>query len=171
MDIEENLFGWVDYTVFIGMLLISSGIGVFYACKGKQSAEDILIGGKSMGVIPVAASIMATFMSATGLLGIPAEQFLFGTQLILSYVIIVMPLMTFMSSYLIVPVFYNLGSCSANEYLEKRFGKPIRAFSCILYLLTMVNSVRVSITPCNLCFQLLCRPSSWELPCMHQLWH
>ncbi|KAJ6635354.1 Sodium-coupled monocarboxylate transporter 1 [Pseudolycoriella hygida] len=138
MDIKENLFGWLDYTVFIGMLLISSVIGVFYACKGKQSADDILLGGKSMGVIPVAASIMATFMSATGLLGIPAEQFLYGTQLILSYTVIVMPLMTCMSSYLIVPVFYNLGSCSANEYLEKRFGKPIRGFSCIFYLLTMI---------------------------------
>ncbi len=139
MDIEEKFFGWVDYTVFIGMLSLSSIIGVFYACKGNQSADDILVGGKSMGVIPVAASIMATFMSATGLLGIPAEQFLYGTQLILSYVIIVMPLMTIMSSYLIVPVFYNLGSCSANEYLERRFGKPIRAFSCLLYFLTMVN--------------------------------
>ncbi|KAG4066302.1 hypothetical protein HA402_000526 [Bradysia odoriphaga] len=137
MDIEDNLFGWIDYSVFVGMLLISAVIGVFYACKGKQSADDILIGGKSMGVIPVAASIMATFMSATGLLGVPAEMFLYGTQLILSYVIIVMPIMTFMSAYLIVPVFYNLGSCSANEYLERRFGKPIRAFSCLLYILTM----------------------------------
>lgn len=139
MDIKENLFGWVDYTVFTGMLAISAGIGVFYACKGKQSADDILVGGKSMGVLPVAASIMATFMSATGLLGIPAEQFLYGTQLILSYTVIVMPLMTFLSSYLIVPVFYNLGTCSANEYLERRFGKPIRAFSCLLYCLTMVS--------------------------------
>lgn len=144
MDVEENLFGWADYTVFIGMLSISAGIGVFYACKGKQSSEDILIGGKSMGVIPVAASIMATFMSATGLLGVPAEQFLYGTQLILSNMIIVMPIMTAVSAYLIVPVFYNLGSCSANEYLEKRFGKPIRAFSCLLYVLTMVCCTNLS---------------------------
>lgn len=163
MDIEENLFGWLDYVVFIGMLAMSACIGVFYACRGKQSTDDILVGGKSMGVVPVsytdyvnfirenltqkanyviskvAASIMATFMSATGLLGVPAEQFLYGTQLILSYMLIVMPIMTFMSCYLIVPVFYNLGSCSANEYLERRFGKPIRAISCVLYILTMVS--------------------------------
>lgn len=143
MDIEENLFGWVDYAVFIGMLSMSAVIGVFYACKRKQSAEDVLVGGKSMGVLPVAASIMATFMSATGLLGVPAEQFLYGTQLILSYVVIVIPIMTFLTSYLIVPVFYNLGSCSVNEYLEKRFGKPIRAFACLMYLLTMVATIIV----------------------------
>jgi sodium-coupled monocarboxylate transporter 8/12 len=139
MDLEKNLFDWVDYTVFIGMLLISSAIGVFYACKGQHSAEDILVGGKGMGVIPVAASIMATFMSATGLLGVPAEQFLYGTQLILSNMLIVMPIMTWLSSWLIVPVFYNLGTCSANAYLERRFSKLIRAFACLLYCLTMVS--------------------------------
>lgn len=169
MDIEENLFGWIDYTVFIGMLLMSALIGVFYACKGKQSAEDILVGGKSMGVIPVAASIMATFMSATGLLGIPAEQFLHGTQLILSYMIIVMPLMTFMSSYLIVPVFYNLGSCSANEYLEKRFSKLIRAVSCILYICTMVRPSDFS--KFNNSLVLCSRLFSWELHYMLLRWH
>ncbi len=145
MDIEENLFGWVDYAVFIGMLLISAVIGVFYACTRKQSAEDVLVGGKSMGVIPVATSIMATFMSATGLLGVPAEQHLYGTKLILSFVVIVIPIMTFLTSYLIVPVFYNLGSCSVNEYLEMRFGKLIRAFACLLYLLTMVTTIVVHV--------------------------
>lgn len=143
MDIEENLFELMDYVVFIGMLLMSAVIGVYFSCKREQSAEDVLVGGKSMDAIPVAASIMATFMSATGLLGVPAEQFLYGTKLIISFVVIVIPIMTFMTSYLIVPVFYNLGSCSVNEYLEKRFGKSIRAFSCLLYLLTMVTAIIV----------------------------
>lgn len=138
MDAQENLFDWIDYAVFVGMLSISAIIGIFYACR-SQSADDILIGGKGLGVIPVAASIMATFMSATGLLGVPAEQFLYGTQLILANTIIVMPIMTWLSAWLIVPVFYNLGTCSANAYLERRFSKVIRAFACLLYCLTMVS--------------------------------
>jgi len=136
---QENYFGVLDYIVFLGMLFISMGIGVFYACKGQKSTSDVLVGGKTMGVFPVAASIMATFMSAAGLLGLPAEIYLFGTQLIFGNLLIVMPLLIFLTAYFIVPVFYNLGECSANSYFEKRFGRPIRVLACILYILTMVS--------------------------------
>jgi sodium-coupled monocarboxylate transporter 8/12 len=136
---EDNYFGIVDYIVFIGMLGISVGIGIFYACRGQQSTSDVLVGGKSMGVFPVAASIMATFMSASGLLGVPGELYLYGTQLMIGYVLIVMPLITFLTAYFIVPVFYNLGVYSSNYYLEMRFGRVIRVLACILYCLTMVS--------------------------------
>ena len=143
--IRENVFGWIDYTVFIGMLVVSAGIGVFYAIKGQVSAADVLVGGKSMGIFPVAASIMATFLSAAGLLGVPAEIFLYGTQFIFSNIFFVMPILTFMSAYFIVPVFYNLGTCSANEYLERRFSRFIRAVACVLYCLTMTFYMGVSL--------------------------
>src|SRR5437870_5574869 len=102
----DNHFGVWDYVVFSGMLGISIAIGIFYACKGQKSTSDVLVGGKSMGVIPVAASIMATFMSAAGLLGVPSELFMYGTQLMFSYMLIVMPLMTLLTSTFIIPVFY-----------------------------------------------------------------
>jgi sodium-coupled monocarboxylate transporter 8/12 len=135
----DNYFGIVDYAVFLGMLGISMGIGVFYACKGQKSAADVLVGGKSMGILPVATSIMATFMSAAGLLGVPGEIFLYGTLLIFGNMFIVMPILSFLTSYFIVPVFYNLGESSSNYYLERRFGRPIRTLACILYVLTMVS--------------------------------
>ena len=46
-------FGVVDYVIFGLMLLISAGIGVFFACFGTKNAtaKDLLIANRQMGVI------------------------------------------------------------------------------------------------------------------------
>ena len=53
-------FGWEDYLMLSLMLLISTLIGVYFAWKGQKSNADYLLGGKRMGVLPMAMSLMAT---------------------------------------------------------------------------------------------------------------
>ena len=62
-------FGLVDYCVFGATLLLSLLIGVYHAVRGKQTNEDLLLGGRSMSVLPVAVSIMVSFLSAILILG------------------------------------------------------------------------------------------------------
>jgi len=51
----ENSFTWVDYGVVIATLLFSLCIGLYYAFGAKQRTnEDLLLGGKSMGIAPIA---------------------------------------------------------------------------------------------------------------------
>lgn len=54
-------FSWYDYAFFSGMLSISALIGIYFGCFGsKQStANEYLMGGRSMGVIPVSLSLTA----------------------------------------------------------------------------------------------------------------
>lgn len=56
-----NYFGWPDYLVFASMLIISLAIGIYYGCTGsKQSTTaEFFVGGRSMGVFPVAMSLAA----------------------------------------------------------------------------------------------------------------
>lgn len=56
-------FSWYDYTLFSGMLGLSALIGVYFGCFGsKQStADEYLMGGKKMGVIPIAVSLVARY--------------------------------------------------------------------------------------------------------------
>lgn len=54
-------FGWADYLVFAGMLVVSLGIGLYYGCIGskQKTTSEFLLGGRSMGVFPVAMSLAA----------------------------------------------------------------------------------------------------------------
>lgn len=75
-------FHAADYAVFGGMLLVSMGIGIYHACAGgkQKSTKDFLMANQSMRSLPVALSVLASFFSASTLLGTPAEIYEYGTQ-------------------------------------------------------------------------------------------
>lgn len=53
-------FGWAEYLVFIAMLAVSAGIGIYYGCCGKkQTTSEFLMGGRSMSVFPMTMSLIA----------------------------------------------------------------------------------------------------------------
>ena len=65
VEILLKQFGWVDYLIFAGMLVISLGIGVYYGCSGSKqrtTSEFFLGGRRKMGVFPVAMSLAARFV-------------------------------------------------------------------------------------------------------------
>lgn len=57
----EVLFHWEDYSVLAAMLIISCMIGAFYGYFGEKqtTGDDFLLGGSSMGTIPMAMSLGA----------------------------------------------------------------------------------------------------------------
>lgn len=66
MNVSETLeadayFVGIDYFVFISILAASLAIGVYFGFFSKQlkTAEDYMIGGHKMKVLPVAISLMA----------------------------------------------------------------------------------------------------------------
>ncbi|GIY99368.1 sodium-coupled monocarboxylate transporter 1 [Caerostris extrusa] len=114
---EELLsrFTIADYAIFIAMLGVSAVIGIYYACTGskQKTTKDFFMGGQKMGVFPVAMSILASFMSAIPMLGIPAETYLTGTQFWM--VVIAYCFMFPTVAYVYMPVFYKLGLSSVYE--------------------------------------------------------
>ncbi len=114
-DRGSNRFGAADYGVFAAMLAISAIIGIYYAYKDRKSTttQDFLMGSRSMGVFPVALSLLASFLSAVTLLGLPAEIYTFGTQYWIQ--VITYPLIMFITAYFFIPVFYTLGLTSSFE--------------------------------------------------------
>ncbi|GIX67593.1 sodium-coupled monocarboxylate transporter 2 [Caerostris darwini] len=138
MHAIKDVFGVVDYVVFSLMLLISAGVGVWYAIadRKKTSTQDFLLGNRSLGVFPVAMSVLASCMSAITLLGTPAEVYRFGTQYIM--ILVAFCLVIPATAYLYLPVFYNLGLTSAYEYLELRFHSSVRTIGTIVFTLHML---------------------------------
>jgi SNF family Na+-dependent transporter len=56
-----KFFDWLDYTLFILMLVLSTLIGVYFGFWGKKedTPKEYLHGGKTMSTIPVAVSLVA----------------------------------------------------------------------------------------------------------------
>lgn len=131
-------FGTADYAVFITVLVASAAVGLYYRLTGgrQRTTSEYLLADKNMSVIPVAFSLMASFMSAVTLLGVPAENYMYGTQFVLinlSYIF-----GTFIAAFLYLPVFFNLQTTSVYEYLQLRFGKPTRIVASISFITQMI---------------------------------
>ena len=58
-------FHIVDYIVFAVSILASLGIGIYFAFAGKKNADnqEFLMGGRNMKLIPVAISLVVSFLS------------------------------------------------------------------------------------------------------------
>ena len=72
-----------NYAVFAAMLFVSAAIGVFFWWKGQKNTDEILMASKSMSTFPMTMSLVASFMSAITLLGVPAEIYTAGTQFVM----------------------------------------------------------------------------------------
>ena len=108
-------FGQIDFAVFGIMLFLSTAIGIYHALtEGKRrTTKEFLFANRGMMAIPVTLSLIASFMSAITILGVPAEIYIYGTQywlIIASYVIL------FPSVALVfVPVFRSVNISSSYE--------------------------------------------------------
>lgn len=104
-----------DYTVFIMLLAVSAGIGVYHACTGgKQSTtKEFLLADRNMNALPVAMSLVASFISAITYLGTPVENYLHGSMFwLFGFAYIVVGILTIR---LFMPVFFNMNITSAYE--------------------------------------------------------
>ncbi|XP_072490099.1 sodium-dependent multivitamin transporter isoform X1 [Notamacropus eugenii] len=131
-------FTLVDYGVCALLLVSSLAIGLFYARRGRgqNTVRQFLLANRSMGSLPVALSLLATFQSAVALLGVPGEIYRSGTEywfLGCSYFLgLLVP------AHIFIPIFYRLNISSAYEYLELRFSKAVRLCGTLTFIFQMV---------------------------------
>lgn len=76
-----GIFTVYDYSVLLGMLVISLGIGVFYGFfNSSESTSSDFLHGSEMSLLPVSLSLTTSFITAIELLGNPSEIVFNGTQ-------------------------------------------------------------------------------------------
>ncbi|GAB0093357.1 hypothetical protein DMENIID0001_084470 [Sergentomyia squamirostris] len=135
--IDNIKFGAVDYIFFVIVFVLSMGIGLYYAIKSKRevsTVDDYLLGGRNMGILPVCCSLIATVLSGTTMIGIPAEVYAYGTYIYL--MIVVGNVGVFVSRYfLFFEIFHELNLTSTFKYLELRFCQNVRLLASGIYLL------------------------------------
>uniref|UniRef100_A0A8C6KRQ5 Solute carrier family 5 member 8 n=2 Tax=Nothobranchius furzeri TaxID=105023 RepID=A0A8C6KRQ5_NOTFU len=125
-------FGIADYAVFVLMLVVSAGIGVYYAWMDRSSGE-FLTGGRTLTALPVSMSLTASIMSSVTLMSNPAEVYQYGA--IFGLIGIAYTLSIVITSEIFLPVFYRLGITSIYEYLEQRFNKAARLYGTVTFII------------------------------------
>ncbi|KAH7938357.1 hypothetical protein HPB49_022743 [Dermacentor silvarum] len=130
-----HTFVALDYVVLVSFLVLSAGIGVFFAWHDRRgnSNRQFLTANKQMNWLPVSLSMMASFLSAASVLGLPSEVFVRGSTFWMG--VISTTLSILMAAFIFMPMYYKMDITSINEYLEKRFNsRVIRKIGSILFI-------------------------------------
>ena len=118
-NMAAGLSVW-DYVVFGVMLASSSIIGIYYGCKAKKrSTKEYLIAGGSMHWFPISMSLLASYFSAVGLMGIPAEVYTYGVSFI--FRLIGFATSMIIAAHVYAPIFCKSRITSANEVFDLEF--------------------------------------------------
>lgn len=95
-------FSIIDYGVFISMLLVSALIGIYFGFiskKKQNTTTEYLLGGKQMNFFPIAASLIASHISASTMLALPSEIYSHGSEYIWSIVSAILVKLNFILSH------------------------------------------------------------------------
>ncbi|KAG0421937.1 hypothetical protein HPB47_002204 [Ixodes persulcatus] len=132
-------FAAADYVVLVGFLLLSMSIGVYFAWadRRRQSNRIFLTANKQLGWFPVSVSMMASFLSSNGILGLPAEVFLHGSTLWIGTLSSTIAIL--LAAVFFMPMYYKMDITSINEYLEHRFkSAAVKNVACGIFILCML---------------------------------
>jgi sodium-coupled monocarboxylate transporter 8/12 len=155
---KESLDSY-DYIVLALVFLISILIAVYHGFKSKilkffkkneinnhnlESADNYLKANSTMGVIPITCSYLATFFSATAILGMPADVYMHGIQFwIAAFSFSACPLV---GAFVTGPLFAKMKLSSVFEYLEIRFhSRRVRLVGTVCYLVTHLMGAAIFI--------------------------
>ena len=139
MSVGRPTFHWADYLVFVGVLLVSASVGIFYAFAGgrQRTAREYLMANRQMSVFPTSVSILMSFMSAVLVLGTPAEMYTKGAMMWLQ--IFGMSMQAVISAIFFVPLMYPLHFTSSYEVCACVFRSiPLRLADRLL----PINNIR-----------------------------
>lgn len=124
-----------DLIVFIIITFGNVLFGASFYFKNKTSDQFTSGGGKLPSWV-VGMSIFATFVSSISFLALPGKAYVSNwNALVFSFAI---PVAAIMAVKFFVPLYRGLGSISAYNYLEVRFGTWARVYASVCYILTQI---------------------------------
>lgn len=98
----------LDYASFTLLIILSCSVGLYYGCfaeRKQNTIQEYMLGGKNLNIFAVSASLVASHISATTLLGVPADVYAYGTQ----YWMIIIPVtcVALALVYIYLPVYHD----------------------------------------------------------------
>lgn len=120
----------LDLTAVAIYLVAMLAIGV-YCSRKSNSAENYFVGRRSFPGWVVALSMLATIVSSTTFLALPAAAYVLDWRQLT--VNLVVPFVAILAAVVFIPFFRRSGLTSAFEYLGDRFGMPARVYGTVSF--------------------------------------
>lgn len=129
----------LDYIVFFVFVIGVVAFGCTFYHKSRNGASAFT---KADGNVPtwvVGMSIFATFVSSISFLGLPGGSYSGNwNQLVFSLTI---PIAMMLAAKIFIPLYRGIGSVSAYQFIENKYGYWARCYVAVCYLLTQVCRV------------------------------
>ncbi|XP_077541161.1 sodium/iodide cotransporter-like [Haemaphysalis longicornis] len=126
----------IEYVVFGVLMAINFGLGLYFSlrrmARSAHTPVEVFLGSRALRVIPLAASVVATLVSSTGVVGFTGHLYAHGFHLIWHGPTCIA--MALVAGRLFLPVMYGMRVTSIFEYLRKRFNSAISLTACVTYI-------------------------------------
>ena len=126
----------VDNSVLVVYLLAVLAFGL-YAGRSNKTASDYATGGGRLPAWALGLSIFGTYVSAFSFLALPGKAF--DTNWNAFAFSLAIPVIALLVVKWVVPFYRKLGSISAYEHFENRFGPWARVYAVVCYLLIQLG--------------------------------
>jgi len=134
--LRPTKYGWADHSVVALLVISLVGVGMYFSKKEKSSGDYFRAGNR----IPwwaAGLSLFASGASAISLMAMPGKAFAenwiyFSISLFI--ITIQIPLMFLVY----IPIIRRLNIPTANDYLERRYGLPVRLLGFLIYSLNQM---------------------------------
>lgn len=125
----------IDFIVFIILTFGNVIFGASFFFRNKTS-DQFTKGGGKLSAWVVGMSIFATFVSSISFLALPGKAYMANWNAFVFSLSI--PFASILAVKFFVPLYRNIGSISAYNYLEIRFGVWARIYASSCYILTQL---------------------------------
>lgn len=122
-----SLMRWPDIAVLIVFMVGMAAMGVYFARKNEKTSEEYFLGNRSFPGWAVGLSMAGTALSSVTFLALPASTYVLDMRFAMQYA--AYPVIVIFTVWLIIPFFRSGRITSAYEYLEHKFGLPIRLYT------------------------------------------
>ena len=126
--------GFLTIASFLGFTLFVAVVAWYATRKtDEKSADGFFLGGRSLGAITIAGSLLLTNLSAEQIVGLNGQAFSEGLM-VMAWETLAAIAMIFAAVYLL-PKYMKKGITTIPEFIEKRFDRQTKALLSILFLL------------------------------------
>ncbi len=123
---------WIDYLLIILSLVVSVGVG-FYFARGQKTTDKFYTAQGRIPAWAIGMSILATLVSSVTFLAYPGEGFSGDWVRLVQGLMVPLVLLTVI--WVIVPLYRSVIRLSAYEYFERRFGYFARFYGSLGFIL------------------------------------
>lgn len=128
---ETGGLAFVDWVIIAIYALSTIALGWYFG-RRQKSTKEYFVGSGSMNPLLVGVSLFATLLSTISYLSVPGEVLGKGPLYVTH--LVALPLIYFIVSYWLLPVYMKQKVTSAYELLENRLGLSIRLFGATMFL-------------------------------------